>query len=183
MDNFFDDYFSRINKCFTNTNTELLLKVIDKIKLANQNKKKIILAGNGGSAALASHVSVDLTKNAKIKSINFNESDLITCFANDFGYEKIFAKSLEFYADKGDILILISCSGNSQNLVEAANYAKKNGIFLITLTGFSTNNSLKKIGDLNLWADSKAYNIVEIVHQTWLLSIVDYIIGKIEYSA
>ena len=80
-------------------------------------KGKIIICGNGGSSATASHVAVDLTKNARIRTINFNEYDLITCFSNDFGYQNWIKESLEYYADKDDLVILIGCSGNSKNLV------------------------------------------------------------------
>ena len=84
-----------------------------------------MIFGNGGSAAIASHFSVDLTKNAKIRCVNFNESDLLTCFSNDFGYEKWVEKAIDFYSDPGDTLILISAGGNSSNMVNAANFAKK----------------------------------------------------------
>lgn len=88
-----------------------IIKIIQKIKKYN---KKIILVGNGGSAAMASHVSVDFTKVCKIRAVNFNEADLITCFANDYGYSNWIKKALSFYADKGDMLICISSSGNSK---------------------------------------------------------------------
>ena len=84
-----------------------------------------MIFGNGGSAAIASHFSVDLTKNAKIRCTNYNESDLLTCFSNDFGYENWVQKAIEFYGDEGDALILISAGGNSKNMVNAANFAKK----------------------------------------------------------
>ena len=148
-----------------------------------KKKNKVIIFGNGGSAAISSHVSVDLTKNAKVRSINFNEADLLTCFANDYGYEKVFSKSLEFYADRGDVVIIVSCSGRSKNLLEAAKICKKKKILLYTFTGFSKSNPLKKMGNINLWVNSKAYNIIENIHQIWLLSIVDKIIGTTEYSA
>uniref|UniRef100_UPI00094CEFF4 SIS domain-containing protein n=1 Tax=Pelagibacter ubique TaxID=198252 RepID=UPI00094CEFF4 len=154
-------------------------KKLKKIKKGN----KVIIIGNGGSSALASHVSVDLTKNAKVRAINFNESDLLTCFSNDYGYEKVFEKALDFYADKGDIVIIISSSGKSKNLINAAKFAKKKKLFLITLTGFSKNNPLSKLGNINLWVNSKAYNIIETIHQIYLLSVVDDIIGKMEYSS
>src|SRR5262245_14647774 len=79
----------------------------------NQKGRKLIIAGNGGSSAIASHCAVDFTKIARIRCINFNEVDLITCFANDYGYENWVEKALEFYADSGDTAILISSSGKS----------------------------------------------------------------------
>jgi D-sedoheptulose 7-phosphate isomerase len=183
MIKFYKNFFNEINIQLKSTDVVLLEKISQALKLAHLKKKKIIIIGNGGSAAIASHVSVDLTKNAKVRSINFNEADLLTCFSNDYGYQKVFSKSLEFYADKGDIVIIISSSGSSKNLLEAAKVAQKRKLTLFTLTGFSKSNPLKKMGQINLWVNSKAYNIVETVHQVWLLSIVDRIIGKIKYSS
>ena len=144
--------------------------------------KKLIFAGNGASASIANHASLDFTKQGKVKSINFNESAFITAFSNDFGYGHWVAKALECYGESGDTLILISCSGTSENVVNAANYARNNGINVITFTGFSETNPLKEAGNINFWIDSKAYNIIEGIHQLWLLSICDLIIGKTEYS-
>lgn len=183
MINFYKKFFSEINRLLSYTDIASLEKIAKFLIKANKNKKKVIIIGNGGSSAISSHVSVDLTKNAKIRSINFNEADLLTCFSNDYGYKKVFSKSLEFYADTGDVAIIISSSGKSKNLLEAAKMCKKKKILLFTLTGFSKSNPLKKMGDINLWVNSKAYNIIENIHQIWLLSIVDRIIGKSEYLA
>ena len=152
--------------------------------MAHKNGKKIMIFGNGGSAAIASHVSVDLTKNAKIRSLNFNEADLITCFSNDFGYERWIEKAIDFYSEKEDSLILISSSGKSENMLNACKAARNKKISkIITLTGHEKNNPLSKEGDINLWIDSKAYNFIENTHQVWLLAICDLIIGKREYLA
>ncbi len=164
-------------------------KIIQKIIEAKEellkvknNGSKIMIVGNGGSAAIASHFSVDITKNAKIRAVNFNEADLITCFANDYGYEKWVEKAVDFYADKNDVLILISSSGKSLNMINACKAAKNKKVSkVITFTGHDKNNPLSKLGDINFWIDSKAYNFVENTHQLWLLTIVDLIIGKKEY--
>ena len=109
---------------------------------------------------------------------------MLTCFSNDYGYDKWVEKAIEFYSDEGDILILISSSGSSKNMINAANYAKKNKIkSIITLTGHKEDNPLKKLGDINFWVNSAAYNHVENIHQIILLSLVDLIIGKSEYPA
>jgi D-sedoheptulose 7-phosphate isomerase len=155
---------------------ELLLQI-------QQKGNKVIIAGNGGSAAMASHVSVDFTKQAGIRTINFNEADLITCFANDYGYENWVSKSIEFYGDKGDLAILISSSGKSKNMVNAAIQSKIMGIEVITLTGFAKDNPLKQHGCLNFWLDSRAYNVIENTHLIWLLIVCDLVVGNIEYSA
>ena len=149
-----------------------------------KNKKKILIFGNGGSAAIASHFSVDLTKNAKLRCLNFNESGLITCFSNDYGFEHWAEKAIDFYGDEGDLLIVISSSGQSENMLNAVKAARNcNFQSVITLSGFSEDNPLKKLGDINLWVNNKSYNFVETVHQIWLLTIVDLIIGSREYSA
>ena len=149
---------------------------------AKINNAKIMIFGNGGSAAIASHVSVDLTKNANIRSVNFNEADLITCFANDYGYERWIEKVLDFYADDKDVLILISSSGKSPNMINACKAARNKKMSkIITFTGHDKNNPLSKLGDINFWINSKAYNFVENLHQVWLLTVVDLIIGKREY--
>jgi len=150
----------------------------------HQRGNKIIIVGNGGSAAIASHVSVDLSKNAGVRCCNFNEANLITCLANDYGYDRWLEKAIEIYGDPGDALIAISSSGCSENILKACRTAKKLEFSLVlTLTGFSPDNPLRKLGDINLWVDSKAYNLVENIHQFWLLTVVDMIIGKAEYSA
>jgi len=137
---------------------------------------KVIIVGNGGSAAIASHVAVDLTKAARVRAINFNEADLITCFGNDYGYENWMAKALEFYSDAGDVAVIISSSGQSQNVVIGAKAARDLGLQVVTLSGFRADNPLRAIGDLNLWVNSESYNIVETTHQAWLLAVIDRLV-------
>ena len=110
--NYFQRYFSLINNCLVAGTGSVLEEVADKIVRTASEGRKVILVGNGGSAAMASHVAVDLTKTAGIRAINFNEADLLTCFANDYGYENWVVKALEFYADPGDLVVLISSSGD-----------------------------------------------------------------------
>ena len=161
-----------------------LIQVKDALLSTSENGKKSIIVGNGGSAAIASHISVDLTKNAGIRCINFNESDLITCFANDYGYEHWVEKAVEFYGDEGDVFIGISSSGSSENILNACHAAQgKKFSKVITLSGMQAENPLRQLGDINLWVNSMAYNRIENVHQVWLLTLVDLIIGKAEYTA
>lgn len=145
--------------------------------------RKAILAGNGGSAAIASHCTVDLTKNAGIRCVNFNEPDLITCLANDYGYARWLEHALKLYADDGDCVILISSSGRSPNVLRAARYALGRRLDLVTFTGFAADNPLRRLGRLNFWVDSRAYNVVEMTHHIWLLAVCDLIIGQAEYPA
>ena len=180
--NFFDIFNGLLNKAINSIDNNLLVETAEILKEVKVSGKKIIVVGNGGSAAMASHVAVDLTKAAGCRAVTFNEADLLTCFANDYGYENWVERALKFYADKGDVVILISSSGTSKNIVNGANWAKQNGLKIITLSGFNSENPLRKIGDINLWVDSKGYNIIEMAHHIWLVSIVDYIVGYIEYK-
>ena len=172
---YFPNYFETIAETINGIDPEALERAATMIRQAHDSGKKVILAGNGGSAAMSSHVAVDLTKAAGIRAINFNEADLLTCFANDYGYEHWVARALEFYADPGDLAILISSSGASQNMLNGAEQASAMGLAVISLSGFSPDNPLRRLGDLNLWAASDSYNIVEMTHHVWLLAIVDYL--------
>ena len=166
------------------TKTDSIKIAFDLIKDALDNNCKIIFCGNGGSAATSSHVAVDFTKNAKIRSINFNEADLITCLSNDYGYHNWLSSAIDLYADKGDVIVLISVSGESENLVNALKFANKKKLKTICFTGVNKNNKLNKLNknNLNIFIDSKSYNQVEIVHHIYLLSLVDLCIGKTIYS-
>jgi len=180
---FLNNYFESLVKLINfKDQTEKLINVKNIILETKKHNSKTMIFGNGGSAAIASHFSVDLTKNARVRCVNFNESDLLTCFSNDFGYEKWVEKAIEYYGDKNDILILISAGGESKNMINAIPIAKKVGIKkIITFSGNKKGNSLSKLGDINFWVDSKAYNHIENIHQILLLSLVDLIIGKSEY--
>ena len=101
-------------------------------------------------------------------------TNFLTCFSNDYGYENWVEEALETYADKDDLLILISSSGESLNILKGAKQAKEMGLPIVTLSGFSENN-LRKYGDINFWVDSNSYNIIEMTHHIWLVAVVDYI--------
>ena len=182
---FLDEYFDDFKKTINFNSDEIKKKLINLKKIfitTKKNRKKILIFGNGGSAAIASHFSVDLTKNAKIRCTNYNESNLITCFSNDFGYERWVEMAIKYYGNKGDVLIVISSSGKSKNMINACIAARKKKFSkIITLTGHLVNNPVKKLGDINLWVNSKAYNYIENIHQFWLLSLVDLVIGKKNY--
>ena len=178
MTGFFDEYFATISKNLINVDTNELHHCVSLIGQCVEKNGKIIIAGNGGSAAIASHVSVDFTKAAGIRAINFNEADLLTCFSNDFGYENWLSKAIEFYGDKNDLVFLISSSGKSKNIINAVNQCNSMGLNLVTLTGFEEDNPVRSGGKINLWVDSQDYNCVEMTHNIWLLSLVDNLISK-----
>jgi len=175
--NFFLEYFKSINQSVLSLDTTKLEKIAELIRIVSTNSKKIILVGNGGSAAMASHVAVDFTKAAQVRAINFNEADLITCFANDYGYDKWVFEALNAYADSGDLAIFISSSGKSPNIINGAMKARQMGLSVVTFSGFDSENPLRKLGDIEIWADSSDYNVVEMTHHIWLLAIVDFVIA------
>lgn len=180
---FLTNYFNECAEFLTNTDVKETCISAKNMLLDTANLGgKVMFAGNGASASIANHASLDFTKQAKIKSVNFNESALITAFSNDYGYENWVQKAVDFYGQKGDTLILISSSGKSKNMINAAKFASYNNINVITFTGFDSDNPLAKHGNLNFWLNSKAYNIIEGIHQIWLLSICDLIIGEKEYD-
>jgi len=184
MKDFFNKYFNIFLKLLESINNKDLADCSNVFKKLQKNKKKLIFIGNGGSAAIASHISVDLSKNAKIRSINFNEADLITCLSNDYGHENWMQAALNIYCDKGDIVVLISSSGRSLNILNAAKWCIKNKIKFITFSGNDNDNPLKKINTqgINFWVNSKAYNHIEGMHLLLLMSITDHIIGKSVYK-
>jgi D-sedoheptulose 7-phosphate isomerase len=169
--NFLQLISERINEIDNNK-----IKIAIKLILKKKKRNKIILAGNGASATISSHISTDFTKSAGIRAINFNEPGLLTCFSNDFGYENWVKKALEFYSVPGDLLILISSSGNSKNIINAAKAAKGMQLKLITLSGFSKRNQLQNKGSINFHVNSYNYNVVESIHLIILLQIVENLI-------
>ena len=180
---FLDDYWSRYQKIlFDSRDDSSLLVLRDAISIINQSKGKLIFVGNGASASLASHAATDFTKQAKIQSISFNDHNLITALSNDYGYENWVKKALEFYANPSDMVIFISVSGESINLVNGLDYAIKKSICTASLTGASSLNSLRSKSQYSLWVNSKAYNIVESIHTIWITLIIDLFVGSPEYS-
>ena len=173
-----------------NTYRELLFKkniddqlVILKRQLLKTKKLggRLIFYGNGASASLSSHAATDFSKQAKIEAFALNDHNLVTAFSNDYGYSRWVEKSLEVYAKKNDLIIFISVSGQSENLVNGLNYAKKIGLKTISLTGCAKDNILKSNSDYSLWVDSWAYNIVESIHTIWITTLIDLTIGKSIY--
>ena len=143
-----------------------------------ESKKSLYIIGNGGSAAVASHIVNDFCNGANLRAISFNEPSLLTCYGNDYGYEHIFSKRIENLAQPGDLLIAVSSSGNSENIIRAVSsmHSKNGNVF--TLSGFDKSNSLQTMGDLNCWVDSHSYGHVEIAH----LFILHYLADTLKAS-
>ena len=146
---------------------------IEKCRRAHSSGNKVMFVGNGASASHASHMAADFSKNGRIRSIAFNDAAALTCYANDYSYEEVFSKQIEIHGQAGDILVAISSSGESENIVLAARAARKIGASVITLSGFDAGNRLRKLGDLNAWVPSPDYGFVEIAHLGIIHSIVD----------
>ena len=177
-----DDYFQRFEPAFKEDVYDSL-KAFHALALeVRENGKKMMFAGNGASASISSHGAVDFTKQGKVRSMDFNEPNLITAYANDYGFENYMARCVQSYADDGDVLVLTSVSGTSPNAVNAAKYAKERGLKVVTFTGKSPDNPLKALGDVNFHIPSAAYNVVEAVHMLWLTTVVDMVVGQAEYS-
>ena len=144
---YLEDFSSLIKP--SDTIIEKIISVRDELVNASKNNAKIMIFGNGGSAAIASHVSVDLTKNAGIRCSNYNEADLITCFSNDYGYERWIEKAIDFYSDEKDVLILISYSGKTNELKNIIQYANRNKVLLIGIMS-KKDSILYKASDIKL---------------------------------
>lgn len=135
---------------------------------------KIIFAGNGGSAAIASHMATDYSKNGGLRAWAMNDGSMLTCLANDFGYEHVFAKQIEFHGAPGDLLVAISSSGQSANILGAVKAAQTIGCTVLTLSGFAADNPLRRLGDMNLYLNSNLYGYVEIGHLALCHAILDF---------
>jgi len=150
-------------------------KVVNLIVSQEESGNKLMFIGNGASAAISSHMSTDFWKTCGIRSIAFNDSSLLTCLGNDFGYEHIFEKSIEMFADRGDILVAISSSGKSENIIRGVNSAKLKECSVITLSGFKEDNPLSSAGDYNFYVPAQEYGPVEVIHHSVCHCILDVI--------
>ncbi len=189
MDNIIvDDYFKNLGKLFSEIQVtdgkgktvDLTAALEDSIRMVTSLDpgNKVIIIGNGGSAAIASHIVVDLWKNGGIRALAFNDFSLLTCVGNDFGYPYVFSKPIEMFADKGDVLIAISSSGKSDNILNGVKAAESKGCRIITMSGFKPDNPLRFMGELNFYVPSMSYGYVELTHNALCHCIVDVIVEK-----
>ena len=153
---------------------EVLQKTYKILSEVKEYQGKAYLIGNGGSAGIASHFSIDLLNIVKISSFTFFDSNQMTCIANDYGYEKVFSLPLANAIGEKDLLIAISSSGASRNILEGVVTAKKKGAKVITYSGFFSNNPLRELGDINYWVDSSEYGVVETLHFFLLHTLIDF---------
>ncbi|MBQ8945540.1 MAG: SIS domain-containing protein [Lachnospiraceae bacterium] len=148
-------------------------EMVNLFRNARQNRNKCFFIGNGGSAAIAMHMTTDFMKNGGVRTVSLFDPSILTCLGNDFGYENVFSKSVEMIADENDLLVAISSSGNSTNIINAINIARQKKTKVITLSGFAADNGIRRLGDLNLYVPKNDYGMVESVHNMLLQQIVD----------
>ena len=160
--------------------TEDVYKQLYRAVAVIEQADRIFIVGNGGSSAIAGHVAEDWTKICNWPTITFNDIALVSCFANDYGWENWVAEAItqtgwKTPEDIDYVGVFISSSGESLNILNGCKCANDLGIFTITFSGFDKDNSLSKLGDINFHVHSDNYNIIEIVHETWLLSLCEII--------
>ena len=148
-------------------------QAVELLMAARAFKRKVMLVGNGGSAAIVSHVHNDLSKTLGIRALVFNETPLLTALANDSSYAHVFERPVESWAEAGDVLVAVSSSGASESILRAAKAASDRECELITLSGFRADNALRTRGRVNFYVASGVYGLVETAHAALLHCITD----------
>lgn len=151
--------------------------VLDTGRAVHARGEKVMFIGNGGSAAIASHMSEDFSKAAGIRAMCFSDAATLTCLGNDYGYEHVFEKQIEWLGRPGDMLVAISSSGRSPNILKGVEAARARKAEVLTLSGFEPDNPLRRMGDINLYLPSKQYGFVEAGHLALLSAVVDFAMG------
>jgi D-sedoheptulose 7-phosphate isomerase len=150
-------------------------RTLEMLKEAREQKACVFLIGNGGSAAIVSHILNDFINVGKLRAFTLHESSLVTCISNDYGYENVYSKPLKTLAQPNDLLIAVSSSGKSQNIRNAVNSMKEVGGKVITLSGFDNDNPLREMGGGNFWLNSRDYGLVEVGHMFFLHFLSDHL--------
>lgn len=172
---YIDSLYDALKKIRVNARQERKLSVEEGLKiwcdltLETQNSQKTVyLIGNGASASMASHMAADFTKNCECRSMAFNDVALMTAVSNDLSYEECFATPLRRFAGQNDLLVTISSSGNSPNILNAIQTARELELRVVTLSGMSPDNASRKLGDLNFYIPAQTYGLLEACHQALL---------------
>ncbi|WP_295851816.1 SIS domain-containing protein [uncultured Xylophilus sp.] len=151
--------------------------LVSMLSRARGDDAQCFLIGNGGSAAVCSHIQNDLVNKLRWRAHVLHEPSVMTCMSNDYGYPAAFASMVGRMGRRGDLLVAISSSGRSANMLAAVEAARTCGMQVLTLTGFGADNPLRATGDLNLWLPSSDYGEVEIGHLFVLHRLVDWMLG------
>lgn len=152
--------------------------LVDTFSAHKKRKSQLFFIGNGGSSAIASHMTADFMKNGGMNTYSLYDNAVTTCMGNDYGYEYIFSRPMEFLVREGDLVAAISSSGNSANIINAIETARSKGASVVTFTGFEPDNKAKQMGDVNVYVPCKKYGIVESIHNLMLQQIVDLIMER-----
>lgn len=184
-ENYFNSYLDSFTRSLSSLETTLLngelidldqwLPSIESLTSdVQQRGGRFFFAGNGASAAFASHMSLDWSKNGGIPCLPLLDLSHLTALGNDLGYEEVFSTAIDWHGHENDLLITISSSGNSPNIIRAIESARKKGMKVVTLSGLKADNQSRKLGDLNLYISAKTYGIVECAHQVVLHAWLDH---------
>ena len=146
------------------------------------NRRTVYFAGNGASAAMASHMAADTLKNGQLRAMAFNDPALLTAVSNDIAFENCFAESISRFGMQGDLLTTISSSGNSPNIIKAIEAARQQNMRVVTLSGMKPDNKSRMLGDVNFYVPAKTYGIVECAHQVLLHCWLDLYMGIEEWE-
>ena len=170
-------------KVYINTKKELaydigMQELVACFTKHKQEKSQIFFIGNGGSSAIASHMTADFMKNGGMRTYSLYDNAVTTCMGNDYGYAYVFSRPLAFLGQENDLLVAISSSGSSQNIVNAIHVAKTKKMEVITFTGFLPDNPSKQMGDINVYVPSEKYGVVESIHNLMLQQTVDLIMER-----
>ena len=141
---------------------------IDLARELQHMNRTLYFVGNGASAMMASHMAADACKNLGIRSQAFNDTAFMTAISNDIAYEECFAIPIKLFADTDDVLVSISSSGNSPNIIRAIETARELAMKIVTISGFSPDNRSRQLGSLNFYLPGETYGIVEVSHQVLL---------------
>lgn len=182
------NYFSTLNRLVAATEASDLAgarlsldaaveTVIALLGTVRPGGNKAMIVGNGGSAGIASHMAIDFTKNGNLPTLAFNDGAALTCLGNDFGYEHVFARQIQAHGREGDLLLAISSSGASPSILRAVEAARERDCRVVTFSGFSPGNPLRRMGDINLYVASDQYGFVEVGHLALIHAILDLAMG------
>lgn len=147
------------------------------MRSAHDCGRRVFFVGNGGSAGICSHMATDYSKNGGIRASALNDGSTLTCLGNDYGYEHVFGKQLEWHAVGGDVVVAISSSGRSINILNAVKIGRDRGCKIFTLSGFAADNPMRELGDINIYLASHDYGFVEVGHLAVLHAVLDIQIG------
>ena len=167
-------FLSTVSEMLTQVNPEAMESACQLIRAVKARDNKVYCFGNGGSAAICGHLAIDLANACAIRASSWPDTSTLTCLANDYGYECAISKYLDRHFDNGDLLILVSSSGQSKNILNAASMVRDySDSKIIGFSGFEQNNPLRQLADVEFWVESTNYNVIELIHQAWTLALIE----------